>query len=200
MESVLPILLGYGLGSLPLGYLVANRTKGIDLRRVGSGNVGAANVDRTAGFGAALIVVLADVAKGASSVFFAARFAGTIGDPVAAGIAAIVGHMYPVWLRFQGGKGVATACGVFWMLAPLATAVSATLFVLVVWLTRYVSMGSLIATAALPPLAWLTDRPAPILTGTTVAAVLILQRHRANVVRLRSGTEPKLRRVPECNA
>ena len=134
MDSVLPILIGYGVGSLPLGYLVANRAKGVDLRRVGSGNVGAANVYRTAGLGAALIVVLVDVAKGASSVFFAARLTTGADDSVAAGVAAIIGHVYPVWLRFHGGKGVATACGVFWMLAPLATAVSATVFVIVVWL------------------------------------------------------------------
>ena len=199
METVLPILLGYSLGSLPLGYLVANRTKGIDLRRVGSGNVGAANVYRTAGFGTAIIVVLVDIAKGASSVFFAARLATGVADPVAAGVAAVIGHVYPVWLRFHGGKGVATACGVFWMLAPLATAISATLFVLAVWLTRYVSLGSMIATAALPPLAWLTEKPMPVVVGASVAAAVILQRHRANVMRLRSGSEPKLRRAPACN-
>src|SRR5919112_3989373 len=145
MDSVLPVLLGYGLGSLPLGYLVASRAKGIDLRRVGSGNVGATNAYRSAGLAAAVIVILVDVAKGASSVFFAARFATSAADPVAAGIAAIIGHVYPVWLRFHGGKGVATACGVFWMLAPLATAIAATVFATLVWLTRYVSVGSIIA-------------------------------------------------------
>ena len=194
MDSVLPILLGYGLGSLPLGYLVANRAKGIDLRRVGSGNVGAANVYRTAGLAAAVVVVLVDIAKGASSVFFAARFATSAADPVAAGIAAIIGHVYPVWLRFHGGKGVATACGVFWMLAPLATAISATAFVLVVWATRYVSLGSIVATAALPPLAWFTDKSVPVVVGAAVAAAVILQRHRANLARLQQGIERRLGR------
>jgi glycerol-3-phosphate acyltransferase PlsY len=194
MDSVLPILLGYGLGSLPLGYLVASRAKGIDLRRVGSGNVGATNAYRTAGLAAAVIVILVDVAKGASSVFFAARFAGSAADPVAAGIAAIIGHVYPVWLRFQGGKGVATACGVFWMLAPLATAISATLFVVVVWMTRYVSLGSIVATVALPPLAWFTDKPVPVVVGAALAAVLIVQRHRANLARLQQGVERRLGR------
>jgi glycerol-3-phosphate acyltransferase PlsY len=194
MDSVLPILLGYGVGSLPLGYLVANRAKGIDLRRVGSGNVGAANVYRTAGLAAAVIVVLVDVAKGASSVFFAARFATGAADPVAAGIAAIIGHVYPVWLRFHGGKGVATACGVFWMLAPLATAISATAFVVVVWLTRYVSLGSIIATIALPPLAWFTDKSVPVVIGAAVAAVVIVQRHRPNLARLQQGVERRLGR------
>jgi glycerol-3-phosphate acyltransferase PlsY len=194
MDSVLPILLGYGVGSLPLGYLVANRAKGIDLRRVGSGNVGAANVYRTAGLAAAIIVVLVDVAKGASSVFFAARFATGVADPVAAGVAAIIGHVYPVWLRFHGGKGVATACGVFWMLAPLATAVSATLFVVVVWVTRYVSLGSVIATVALPPLAWWTGKSVAVVVGSVVAAVVIVQRHRANIGRLQQGVERRLGR------
>jgi glycerol-3-phosphate acyltransferase PlsY len=192
MDSVLPVLVGYGLGSLPLGYLVASRAKGIDLRRVGSGNVGATNAYRTAGLAAALIVILVDVAKGASSVFFAARFASGAADPVAAGVAAIIGHVYPVWLRFHGGKGVATACGVFWMLAPLATAVSATLFVLVVWLTRYVSLGSVLATMALPPLAFFTDKSVPVVIGAGLAALLIVQRHRANLTRLQQGIEPRL--------
>jgi glycerol-3-phosphate acyltransferase PlsY len=192
MDSVLPVLLGYGLGSLPLGYLVASRAKGIDLRRVGSGNVGATNAYRTAGLAAALIVILVDVAKGASSVFFAARFASGAADPVAAGVAAIIGHVYPVGLRFHGGKGVATACGVFWMLAPLATAVSATLFVLVVWLTRYVSLGSVLATMALPPLAFFTDKSVPVVIGAGLAALLIVQRHRANLTRLQQGIEPRL--------
>ena len=194
MDSVLPVLLGYGLGSLPLGYLVASRAQGIDLRRVGSGNVGATNAYRSAGLAAALIVILVDIAKGASSVFFAARFASGAADPVAAGIAAIIGHVYPVWLRFHGGKGVATACGVFWMLAPLATAVSATLFVLVVWLTRYVSLGSIVATAALPPLAWLTDKSVPVVIGAGLAAALIVQRHRPNLARLQQGIERRLGR------
>ena len=194
MDSVLPILLGYGVGSLPLGYLVASRAKGIDLRRVGSGNVGAANAYRSAGLAAAAIVILVDVAKGASSVFFAARLATGSAEPIAAGIAAVIGHVYPVWLRFHGGKGVATACGVFWMLAPLATALAASLFVIVVWVTRYVSLGSVVATMALPPLAWFTDTSVPVVVGAAVAAIVILQRHRANIVRLQQGVERRLGR------
>lgn len=194
MDSVLPVLLGYGLGSLPLGFLVASRAKGVDLRRVGSGNVGAANAYRSAGFAAALIVILVDVAKGASSVFFAARFATGAADPVAAGIAAIIGHVYPVWLRFHGGKGVATACGVFWMLAPLPTAMAATLFVVVVGVTRYVSLGSIVATMALPPLAWLTDKPVPVVIGAALAALIIVQRHLTNLARLHEGIERRLGR------
>ena len=187
------ILIGYAVGSLPIAYLVAqHRAGGIDLRRVGSGNVGAANAYRSAGLAAAMIVILVDVAKGATSVFFAARFASGAADPVAAGVAAIIGHVYPVWLRFHGGKGVATACGVFWMLAPLPTAISATVFVAVVWITRYVSLGSMIATVALPPLAWLTDKPVSVVVGAAVAALFILQRHRPNLARLQQGVERRL--------
>jgi glycerol-3-phosphate acyltransferase PlsY len=172
---------------------VASRAKGIDLRRAGSGNVGAANAYRTAGLAAAVVVILVDVAKGASSVFFAARFASGAADPVAAGIAAIIGHIYPVWLRFHGGKGVATACGVFWMLAPLATAIAATVFVLVVWITRYVSLGSIVATMVLPPLAMFTDKSVPVVIGAGLAALLIVQRHRANLARLMEGSERRIR-------
>lgn len=189
MDAVVPLFIGYVIGSLPLGYLVASQLKGIDLRRVGSGNVGAANVYRTAGLAIAVLVVLIDVAKGASSVVLAARVTTGSAGPVAAGVAAIIGHVYPVWLRFQGGKGVATACGVFWTLAPVATAIATSVFVVVVWMTRYVSLGSVIATVALPPIAWITNEPIPVVTGSVLAALLILQRHRANLVRLQQGTE-----------
>jgi glycerol-3-phosphate acyltransferase PlsY len=192
MEPLLPLLVGYGLGSLPLGYLVANQLKGIDLRRVGSGNVGAANAYRSAGVALAIIVVLVDVAKGASSVMITARMTSGSAAPVAAGVAAIIGHAYPVWLRFQGGKGVATACGVFWTLAPLATAIAAGSFVVLVWITRYVSLGSVVATALLPPLAWITNEPIPVVTGAVVAAALVIQRHRGNLIRLQAGTERRL--------
>jgi glycerol-3-phosphate acyltransferase PlsY len=185
-------MLGYGLGSLPVGYLVANWWKGIDLRRVGSGNVGAANVYRTAGLAIALIVVAIDIAKGATSVALVSRVTTGAGAPMAAGVAAIIGHVYPVWLRFHGGKGVATACGVFWLLAPVATASAAAVFIAVVWLTRYVSLGSVIATAVLPPLAWLTQEPVSVIAGGIVAAGLILQRHRDNLARLHDGTERRL--------
>jgi glycerol-3-phosphate acyltransferase PlsY len=192
MEAVLPVILGYGVGSLPVGYLVANWLKGIDLRRVGSGNVGAANVYRTAGLAVALLVVGLDLAKGASSVALALRVTSGPVGPVAAGVAAIVGHVYPIWLRFQGGKGVATACGVFWMVAPLATAIAGGVFIAVVWMTRYVSLGSVVATAVLPPIAWITHEPLPVIAASIAAALLIIQRHRGNIARLQEGTERRL--------
>lgn len=187
------ILVGYGIGSLPVGYLVANRAAGVDLRRAGSGNVGAANVYRTSGLALAVIVALADIAKGMGSVLFASRLAPGAGEMAAAGVAAVIGHVYPVWLRFHGGKGVATASGVFWILAPAATAMAAVLFLIVVWWTRYVSLGSVVATAALPPLAWMTGTPAPVIAGSVAAALVVIQRHRGNLARLRQGTETRLR-------
>ena len=191
-DTVTPALLGYGMGSLPLGFLLTNRLKGIDLRRVGSGNVGAANVHRTAGLKVALLVVALDFAKGAGSVVLASRLLGGVDATVTAGVAAIVGHIYPAWLRFRGGKGVATACGVFAMLAPAATAIAATGFIATVWITRYVSLGSVVATAALPLLAWLLDAPMPVVAGGTIAALLIIPRHAGNLARVADGTERRL--------
>jgi glycerol-3-phosphate acyltransferase PlsY len=192
LDSLLPVLLGYGMGSLPIGYLLTSRLRGIDLRRVGSGNIGATNVYRSTGLAMALLVMAVDVAKGAGTVLLAARVAGSGAIPVAAGVAAIVGHVYPVWLQFRGGKGVATAAGVFSVLAPLATLVAASAFVITVWMTRYVSLGSIVATAALPPLAWAADAPAAVVLGGVIAAVLIIGRHRGNLGRLQAGTERRL--------
>lgn len=191
-DALTPALLGYGMGSLPLGFFLARRLKGIDLRRVGSGNVGAANVHRTAGLKLALLVVAIDFAKGAGSVLLVTRLTGGLDATIAAGVAAIVGHIYPVWLRFRGGKGVATACGVFALLAPVATAIAAIGFLATVWITRYVSLGSVVATAALPPLAWLVASPLPVVAGATIAALLIIPRHAGNLARVADGTERRL--------
>jgi glycerol-3-phosphate acyltransferase PlsY len=191
-DTFAPALLGYGLGSLPIGFLLTNRLKGIDLRRVGSGNVGAANVYRSAGLKVALLVVAIDLAKGAASVLLATRLLGGVDAMVTAGVASIVGHVYPVWLRFRGGKGVATACGVFAVLAPIATALAAIGFVATVWITRYVSLGSVVATAALPPVAWLLDLPLAVVAGGTIAALLIIPRHAGNLARVADGTERRL--------
>jgi glycerol-3-phosphate acyltransferase PlsY len=180
------------MGSLPLGFLLTSRLRGIDLRRVGSGNVGAANVHRTAGLKLAIAVVAIDILKGAASVLLAMRLIGGIDATVTAGVAAVIGHVYPVWLRFRGGKGVATACGVFATLAPVATAISAAGFVATVSITRYVSVGSVVATAALPAIAWLLGSPLPVVAGATIAALLIIPRHTGNLARVADGTERRL--------
>ncbi len=188
---MLPILLGYLTGSVPFAFLLARRA-GIDVRVAGSGNVGAANVLRTTGPWRGVAVMALDVAKGAAAVLLASPAAG--GAPLAAlaGAAAVVGHVYPVWLRFHGGKGVAVAAGAFSVLSPLATGVAAGLFLLTVALTRYVSLGSIAATLALPPVAWWAGAPRAVVAAAACTAALILFRHRANVRRLRSGTERKV--------
>ena len=185
------ILFGYIVGSVPFAYLLARRA-GIDVRVAGSGNVGAANVLRTSGTPLGLTVMVLDVAKGAATVLAAYAGAGSGYSIAAAGAAAIVGHIYPVWLRFHGGKGVAVAAGVFGVLAPLATLIAAVVFVTTVWMTRVVSLGSLAATVALPSLAWMTASAPPVLAAATGSAGLILFRHRANVRRLAAGTERRM--------
>lgn len=192
LDTLVPVALGYGVGSLPIGYLLARLLRGVDLRRVGSGNVGAANVYRATGLGFAVVVLLLDMTKGATSVVLAARLAGGTAAPAAAAVAAVLGHIYPIWLRFRGGKGVATAAGAFALLAPLATALAAITFVGAIWMTRYISLGSLVATATLPALAWLTDAPVPVVVGGVIAALVIVERHRGNVARLQAGTERRI--------
>jgi glycerol-3-phosphate acyltransferase PlsY len=186
-----PILLGYLAGSLPFAFLLARRA-GIDVRVAGSGNVGAANVLRTTGTWRGIAVMALDVAKGSLAVILAwVTHAGVTLTAIAAA-AAVVGHVYPVWLRFRGGKGVAVAAGVFAVLTPLATGVAFSLFLAIVWATRYVSLGSIAATLALPPAAWLTGEPGPVVIAAAGTGALILFRHRDNIRRLRAGTERRM--------
>ena len=186
------LLLAYLIGSVPFALLLARRWRVADLRLVGSGNLGAANVMRTSGVTAGVLVALLDMTKGAASVWLAERFTTGPVVPAAAGVAAIVGHIYPVWLRFRGGKGVATACGVFSLLTPLAVPPAFTIFIAVAWLTKYISLGSVLASLALPPLAYLTGSPAAAVAAASVAATLIIFRHRSNMGRLRARTEPRM--------
>jgi glycerol-3-phosphate acyltransferase PlsY len=186
-----PILLGYLTGSVPFAFLLARRV-GIDVRTAGSGNVGAANVLRTTGPWRGVIVMGLDVAKGAAAVLLAYITNAGATLTAFAAAAAVVGHIYPVWLRFHGGKGVAVAAGVFVVLTPLATGVAAALFLVIVWATRYVSLGSIAATLALPPAAWLTGEPRAVVAAAAGTGALILFRHRGNIRRLRAGTERRM--------
>lgn len=185
------ILLGYLAGSVPFAFLLARR-RGVDVRVAGSGNVGAANVMRTTGAGRAVAVVALDVAKGAAAVLAVRLSADSAWVAALTGVAAIVGHIYPVWLKFHGGKGVAVAAGVFSVLTPIGTGIAASLFLITVWLTRYISLGSIAATVALPPVAWWSGAPPAVVIAAAGTGALILFRHRANVVRLRAGTERKM--------
>jgi glycerol-3-phosphate acyltransferase PlsY len=181
----------YLVGSVPFALILARRW-GADLRRTGSGNLGAANVLRTSGVGAAVLVAVLDVAKGVASVLLAQKLSGSAAAPAAAGLAAVVGHVYPIWLGFRGGKGVATACGAFAMLTPLAVVPALGIFVAGVWITRYVSVGSVLASAALPPIAYASGSSVAAVTAALAAAILIVFRHRSNLLRVRMGTERRI--------
>lgn len=185
------ILFGYALGSVPFAFLLARRA-GIDVRVAGSGNVGAANVLRTSGTQLGVAVLALDITKGAASVLAAQLGGGSILAMAAAGAAAVVGHIYPVWLRFHGGKGVAVAAGVFSVLAPVATAWSAGMFLIVAATTRVFSAGSLAATITLPSIAWIVGAPLAVCIAATGVAALILFRHRGNMRRLLAGTERRI--------
>jgi acyl phosphate:glycerol-3-phosphate acyltransferase len=188
LELLPATVIGYAVGSLPIGFLIAHTASGIDLRQVGSGNVGAANVYRIGGRRLGILVMLADAAKGAVAVLLS----GSGAPAVAAGVAAVVGHIYPVWLGFRGGKGVATASGVFGVLAPWPTAIAAAAFGLVVSRTRLVSLGSIVAALLLPVIEWSMPGLRAVDIGATAVAILILFRHRGNVARLWSRTERAL--------
>jgi glycerol-3-phosphate acyltransferase PlsY len=183
---------GYLLGSIPFALLVARRVGGVDVRFAGSGNVGAANVLRTTNRQAALIVVLLDLAKGSAAVWMAAALGAGDAGRAATGLAAVLGHIYPVWLRFRGGKGVAVTCGAFTVLAPLATGIAVVLFTGIIWITRYVSLGSLTAVLALPPLIDATGGAPVLVQAAAAVAAVIVFRHRGNLRRLVSGTERRL--------
>ncbi len=185
------IVAGYLIGSVPFALILARRW-GADLRRVGSGNLGAANVLRASGVKAGLLVALVDVLKGAASVALAQRLSGGVEAPAAAGLAAVVGHIYPVWIGFRGGKGVATACGAFALLTPVAMLPALGVFATGVWLTRYVSVGSVLASVALPVTAYAFDSSVPAVVAAVSASALIVFRHRSNLQRLRLGTERRI--------
>jgi glycerol-3-phosphate acyltransferase PlsY len=180
---LIALSLGYAVGSIPFGLLAA-RAAHVDLRRTGSGNPGAANALRAGGVPLAAFVLLLDVLKGAAGVRWVAR--------LTTGAAAVVGHIYPVWLGFRGGKGVATAAGAFGVLTPMAIAPAAALFVATVWITRYISLGSIVATVALAPLTWAAGAPAAVSAAASAVGALVVFRHRSNISRLRRGVERRI--------
>ena len=188
----LAIITAYLIGSVPFALLLSRRWNTADLRTVGSGNLGAANVLRASGVSAGVLVAVLDAAKGAASVALAMRMSSGPVAPAAAGFAAIVGHIYPVWLKFRGGKGVATACGVFSLLAPVAVPPALAVFLVAVWASKYISLGSILATIALPSIAYATGASAATLVAAIAAGALIIFRHRSNLGRLIGGTERRL--------
>ena len=186
------LLLGYFLGSIPSGWLAGRWLKGIDLRELGSGSTGATNVLRQVGKGPALVVFLIDVGKGAAAVLIA-RALG-LGDwiQVLAGLTALAGHIWPVWLGFKGGKAVATGLGMFLGLAWPVGLASFGVFMAVFSLSRLVSLASVLAAISLPLLMAADSGSTANLVVALVAMLLVLWRHRSNIQRLLNGTEPKL--------
>lgn len=182
------ILAGYLLGSIPFALLLG----GADLRRFGSGNIGAANVLRVRRTSIALTVLMLDVAKGCAAVLVASGVNSGAMTTAAVGGGAILGHVYPIWLRFKGGKGVATTFGVFTLLSPLAAAGAAGVFGVAVYVTRYISVGSMLAVVSFPALVFVTNGDTAAMVTAVGAAVLVVFRHRSNLVRLLAGSEHRL--------
>jgi glycerol-3-phosphate acyltransferase PlsY len=204
MRPALVLIAAYLLGSIPFGYLIVRSRTGADVRATGSGGTGATNVSRRAGKLAGVVTLLLDATKGALAVVLARWLLtddfGINWWVAVAAIIAVFGHCFPVWLGFRGGKGVATGVGVFLSLYPLAVACAAAVFVLVVALTRYISLGSVLAVAALPLFIWLLSiyvKPiadlAPMMTAALATGALIILMHHANIGRLLRGTESKFK-------
>ncbi|HVR44123.1 MAG TPA: glycerol-3-phosphate 1-O-acyltransferase PlsY [Thermoanaerobaculia bacterium] len=202
------LLASYLIGSIPFSYLVARAVSGGDIRNVGSGNVGATNVARSVGTGPGAVALILDAAKGWGAVMLARLMVesplwppggGLLEVPsfwiAASAVTAVLGHMAPVWLRFRGGKGVATAAGVFLAIDPRAVAIVLVLFVLVTATTRLVSLGSILTAAAMPlVLRYIERQTFWIVLAAIVIALAIIVRHRANIARLAAGSEPRFPR------
>lgn len=192
------IVMAYLLGSIPFSYLIVKLKTHKDVRSVGSGNVGATNAMRAAGKGAGIAALLLDIAKGVAAVLIARRFGASPGRVGAAAFFVMLGHCYPVWLKFQGGKGVATSAGAMGALAPPAMALTLIAFVIVVAWKRYVSLGSMTAAVSFVWFVFITqrlgweDRDPALLLAATVIGLFIVWKHRPNIERIRQGIEPRL--------
>jgi acyl phosphate:glycerol-3-phosphate acyltransferase len=189
--------IAYLLGSIPFGFLIV-KAHGADIRMAGSGNIGAANVTRNAGKVAGILTLLLDAGKGYLAVWLANRMTnGEITWMMAAAVLAVIGHMFPVWLGFRGGKGVATGLGVLLPICPEAVAAGIVLWIIVVGFWRYSSLGSVVAAAALPLFVYLLYAPrhAPpgfVTAGTVLISLLVVVKHRSNIERLIAGEENRL--------
>ena len=195
--TVLVVLLGYVIGAIPTGLLIIKLLRGVDIRTVGSGNIGATNVYRVAGLPTALLVLVMDSLKGALPVLLARAFGTPSWAEVLAGLAAIIGHNWSVFLRLAGGKGVATSLGVLLALSPPAAAVAVAVWLAVVAATRYASLASILAIASVPVVMWVRDEPGEHLLFGGAALAFALYRHRANLARLRAGSELRITDPPQ---
>lgn len=186
------VVAAYLLGAIPFGLLLGRIAGGMDVRSVGSGNIGATNVARSLGPWAGFLTLALDVGKGAAAVWGASRLTGQPGTAMAAGLAAVAGHVFPIYLGFRGGKGVATGLGAFLVLEPRATLMAGAIFLAAVAVSRRISPGSILAAASLPVLLYFRHAAPPLILAGLVSSLLILYRHGSNIRRLLSGTEPKL--------
>lgn len=185
-------LLGYAIGSIPFSFLVARLFGVRDVRAVGSGNVGATNVMRSAGKLPGALALVLDGLKGAMTVWLARSFSTSEVEVCIAGLCAVIGHLFPVWLGFRGGKGVATGAGLFIPLAPMALGAAIVVFVLTVAVSRYVSLASILATLTLPAVAWWLGAGTTVSITAVVAASMLVAKHHENIGRLVRGVEPRL--------
>jgi len=191
---VLMILLCYLVAAIPTGIVLAKVLGYEDVRGKGSGNIGATNVYRVAGKLPGVLTLLGDIVKGLLPLLLIDKILTP--SPAQLGTlaaVAIVGHCYPVYLRFKGGKGVATALGIFLVIAPLAVLGAAVVFLLTVGLYRFISLGSVLAALSMPLLVLFLGRPQPIVAGTLFIALLVIWRHRANIKRLLDGSENRFK-------
>ena len=192
MLNLLIIIGAYLLGSIPTGLLLA-KAAGVDIRSTGSGNIGATNVYRTLGRSVGILTLLGDCLKGLIPVLVARHL--EMGDALiaAAGTAAFLGHVYTIFLGFKGGKGVATALGVFLGVSPASIGIALIIFIAIVATTRYISLGSITAAAAMPFIITFLDRRPLIIAMTALIAIVVIWKHRENISRLREGTESKFK-------
>ena len=190
MTTALAILFGYLLGSIPFGLILTRAAGGPDVRTIGSGNIGATNVLRTGRKGLAAATLICDILKGTAAVLIAAHFYGH-DAALAAGFGAFIGHLFPLWLKFKGGKGVATYIGVLIGLVWPAALIFCVVWLVMAWVFRYSSLSALIASAVTPLALWLLGEPGPAVLFLVLTAMLWIM-HRANIARLMAGTEGKI--------
>jgi len=192
MELIITGLVAYLLGSIPFGVVLA-RTQKINLTEHGSGNIGATNAARVLGKKAGVLTLIGDLLKGMLAVFLADHFLKEPTGIAIAGALAFTGHLYSVFLKFKGGKGVATGLGVLLYVIPIPTLCATGIFGLILWSFRYVSLGSILSAFAIPMLAWYFKEPQPYILLSSFIAIFIIERHHANIKRLLTGTENKFK-------
>jgi len=193
-ELIITLIASYLIGAIPSGVVLTKLTGAGDVRKSGSGNIGATNVYRTAGRKLGILTLVGDIVKGVLPIVYATAIAEMSPEQTAMiACATFLGHLYPVYLGFKGGKGVATALGIYLVLSPLSVLYAGILFVLLVWIWRYVSLGSILAAAVVPPLVYFIEQSIPLLIASLFISLMVIWRHRENIGRLLAGEENKFK-------